>query len=67
MTTGTENELTLSRPESVPREVSPTDPGTLADARAEACSWSPSIRRVYVADWNHFTIWCIEKAAPRDS
>ena len=32
----------------------------LADAKAEAGSWAPSTRRVYVAGWKHFTSWCIE-------
>ena len=44
----------------------------LADARAEARSWSPNTRRAYVAGWNDFTSWCLEHryaglpAAPAD-
>ena len=32
----------------------------LADARAEARSWSPNTRRAYVAGWRDFTSWCLE-------
>ena len=66
MTTGTE----LAHVQTVPRETSallPTSPeessadvNLLADARAEARSWSPNTRRAYVAGWKHFISWCIE-------
>ena len=70
MTTATEHELILSRPEGVPAATSDTD--VLADARAEAGSWSPNTRRSYVAGWRDFTNWCLEHrcqglpAAPAD-
>ena len=66
MTTGTELEtvsretppLPLALPEGAP--TTPAGVDVLADARAEARSWSPNTRRAYVAGWNHFTSWCIE-------
>ena len=69
MTTGIEaaHVQTVSRetsalPLTLPDEAPATPAGVdvLADARAEARSWSPNTRRVYVAGWNHFTSWCIE-------
>ena len=47
---------------TLPEEASatPADVDLLADAKAEAGSWAPSTRRVYVAGWKHFTNWCIE-------
>ena len=66
MTIGTEP----AHVQTVPQETSallPTlpeeslaDVDLLADARAEARSWSPNTRRTYVAGWKHFTSWCIE-------
>ena len=66
MTTGTD----LAHVQTVPRETpdliptppeeSSADVDLLADARAEARSWSPNTRRAYVAGWKHFTSWCIE-------
>ena len=38
----------------------PTDLDLLTGARAEARSWYPNTRRVYVIGWKHFTSWCIE-------
>ena len=32
----------------------------LADARAEARSWSPNTRRAYIAGWRDFTSWCLD-------
>ena len=66
MTTGTELEtvsretpaLPLTLPDGAP--ATPAGVDFLADARAEARSWSPNTRRAYVAGWNHFTSWCIE-------
>ena len=69
MTTGTEAAYvqTVSRGTVplLPETTEETDPTpnvshVLADARAEALSWSPNTRRAYVAGWNHFTSWCIE-------
>ena len=72
MTTGTD----LAHVQTVPRETSalPPTPSTgtllaadvdlLSDAKAEASSWAPSTRRVYVAGWKHFTSWCIENRCP---
>ena len=51
-------ELLPAPPEGAP--TSPDGVDVLADARAEALSWSPNTRRAYVAGWNHFTSWCIE-------
>ena len=45
-------------PEGAP--TSPADADVLADARAEARSWSPNTRRAYVVGWKHFTSWCLE-------
>ena len=48
------------------------DPPALADAKAEAASWSPETRRSYVAGWKDFTRWCLDNrclclpAAPAD-
>ncbi len=50
--------LPLTLPEGAPATSVGTD--LLADARAEALSWSPNTRRAYVAGWNHFTSWCVE-------
>ncbi len=66
MTTGTETgtvpgempALLLSPPEGAP--ATSADVGFLADARAEARSWSPNTRRAYVAGWKDFTSWCFE-------
>ena len=69
MTTGTEvahvqtvsretPALPLTLPDGAP--ATPAGVDVLADARAEARSWSPNTRRAYVAGWNHFTNWCIE-------
>ena len=69
MTTGTEAAqdpnvpretlaLPLTLPQGMPTTSAGTDP--LADARAEACSWSANTRRAYVAGWMHFARWCIE-------
>ena len=69
MTTGTEaahvqtvsretQALPLTLPDGAP--ATPAGVDVLADARAEARSWSPNTRRAYVAGWNHFTSWCIE-------
>ena len=69
MTTGTEAAhvqtvswetpaLPLTLPDGAPSTSAGTD--LLADARAEARSWSPNTRRAYVAGCNHFTSWCIE-------
>ena len=66
MTTGTETDtvpretpaLPLTLPEGAPTTSVGTD--LLADAKAEALSWSPNTRRAYVAGWNDFTSWCIE-------
>ena len=66
MTTGTETDtvpretpaLPLTLPEGAPTTSVGTD--LLADARAEARSWSPNTRRAYVAGWKDFTSWCIE-------
>ena len=69
MTTGTEaaHVQTVSwetppLPLALPPEAPTTsaDVDQLVDAKAEARSWSPNTRRVYVAGWNHFTSWCIE-------
>ena len=69
MTTGTEAaHVQIVSQETLPLPLTLTDgaPATpagvdvLADARAEARSWSPNTRRAYVAGWNHFTSWCIE-------
>ena len=69
MTTGTEG----AHVQTVPRGTVPLLPETteeanttldavdvVADARAEALSWSPNIRRAYVMGWKQFTSWCIE-------
>ena len=32
----------------------------LADASAEAHSWSSNTRRAFVADWRDFTSWCLD-------
>ena len=69
MTTGTEAAhvqtvsretpaLPLTLPDGAP--ATPAGVDVLADARAEARSWSPNTRRAYVAGWKHFTSWCIE-------
>ena len=66
MTTGTEVEtipketsaLLLTPPEGTP--TTPADVEVLADARAEARSWSPNTRRAYVTGWKDFTRWCLE-------
>ena len=42
----------------------PPSPEVLADARAEAGSWSPNNRRSYVAGWRNFTNWCLEQRCP---
>ena len=70
MTTGTDPapvqtvpRETLTLPMTPPEELS-ADVDLLADARAEAGSWAPSTRRVYVAGWKHFTSWCIENRCP---
>ncbi len=69
MTTGTEpvHVQTVPRetptlPLTLPEGASATSAGVdlLADARAEANSWSPNTRRAYVAGWKDFTSWCIE-------
>ena len=69
MTTGTEAAhvqavsretpaLPLTLPDGAP--ATPAGVGVLADATADARSWSPNTRRAYVAGWKHFTSWCIE-------
>ena len=69
MTTGTEAAhvqtvsretpaLPLTLPDGAP--ATPAGVNVLADARAEARSWSPNTRRAYVAGWKRFTSWCIE-------
>ena len=66
MTTGTETgtvprempALLLTPPEAAPATSAGVD--FLADARAEARSWSPNTRRAYVAGWKDFTSWCLE-------
>ena len=66
MTTGTEISsvsretpaLLPTPPEGTP--TTPADVDVLADARAEARSWSPNTRRAYVAGWKDFTSWCLE-------
>ena len=66
MTTGTETDTVSRETPVLPlafSEVVPATPASvdvLADARAEARSWSSNTRRAYVAGWNHFTSWCIE-------
>ena len=69
MTTGTEPAPIQTVPRETPtlpltpsEEMSATtaDIDLLADARAEASSWSPNTRRAYVASWKDFTSWCIE-------
>ena len=62
--------LILAPPEGVPATPAAVD--VLADARAEALSWSPNTRRAYVSGWKHFTTWCFDNrctglpAAPAD-
>ena len=61
MTTGTETDtfpgesqaLLLTPPQGTP--TSPVGVNVLAEARAEARSWSANTRRAYVAGWNDFT------------
>ena len=69
MTTGTEPAHVQTVPRETPTLLStppegasatPADLDLLADARAEARSWSPNTRRAYVIGWKHFTSWCIE-------
>ena len=60
----TEQQLVLTGPEGVPQETPQANPAALATARAEAGSWAPSARRIYIADWKHFTNWCIENRCP---
>ncbi len=45
--------LLLPPPEGAPATLA--DVGFLADARAEARTWSPNTRRAYVAGWKDFT------------
>ena len=63
MTTTTDPEIILSPPENVPWGT-PADVEISPDARAEAGSWAPSTKRVYVAGWKHFTSWCIDNRCP---
>ena len=44
------------------KEASPTSADI--DLLAEARSWAPSTRRVYVVGWKHFTGWCFENRCP---
>ena len=78
MTTGGEIEtvtrqtpaLLRASPDGVP--TAPAEVEVLADARAEARSWSSNTRRAYVAGWKDYTSWCYENqsadlpAAPAD-
>ena len=62
--------LLLTPPEGAP--TAPAEADVLADAKAEARSWSTNTRRPYVAGWKDFTNWSIEHrcagllAAPAD-
>ena len=62
MTDGAEQELIPVRPEivSLATVSGPADVDVLADARAEAGSWSSNTRRAYVTGWKDFTRWCLE-------
>ena len=55
---GETSALPLEAPEGAPTTSADVD--LLADARAEARSWSPNTRRAYVAGWKDFTSWCFE-------
>ena len=46
--------------ETPARILAPPEADVLADARAEARSWSPNTRRAYVAGWRDFTSWCLD-------
>ena len=65
MTSGSEETVPRETPALVPTlpegaPATPAEVDVLADARAEALSWSPNTRRAYVAGWRDFTGWCLE-------
>ena len=65
MTSGSEETVPRETPALVPTlpegaPATPAEVDVLADARAEARSWSPDTRRAYVAGWRDFTGWCLE-------
>ena len=60
MTSGSEETVPWETPALVPTlpegaPATPAEVDVLADARAEALSWSPNTRRAYVAGWWDFT------------
>ena len=62
MSTRDDSQAMLPRPDGA--SPTPPSPDVLADARAEARSWSPNTRRSYVAGWRDFTNWCLEHRCP---